>query len=231
MVGDNSKRITLFRNLISSNEERNPYLKPGSRTEMINNIVYGWGSNGGWSLCNLTNNEATSSPVYLTFVGNTYTPGPWSFITSPVYSSRLAQGSRIYVRDNRLLVSSPSFSAPRSGMALPSGNFETSRPPVRSRGTRSIPSPLAELGVLQNVGSRPFDRSPIDSRIIAEVQQRAGSIKDCIEGCRNAVGGWPKLTRATRPLTPPSKPFDDDNRDGYTNLENWIFSFTRARRS
>ena len=56
MIGDGSRRITLYRNFITWNEERNPYIKPGTTVEMINNVVYGWGSKGPWSLCNISNN-------------------------------------------------------------------------------------------------------------------------------------------------------------------------------
>jgi hypothetical protein len=231
MVGDGSKRITLYRNLMSSNEERNPYLKPGSETEMINNVVYGWGSRGGWSLCNLTNNEDNELPVKLSFIGNTYIPGPWSYITAPVYAKRLSAGSRVYTRDSALLASERIVRGTSRATALPHGFHESKTPPLRSPGRRARPRKKAASSVMRSVGSRPFDRSPIDTRIISDVQRRAGALKDCIFGCANAVGSLPLPATAHRPIALPSRPFDDDNRDGYTNLENWIFSLPRPNSS
>ena len=225
MIGDNSKRISLYRNLISSNEERNPYLKPGSETEMINNVVYGWGSNGGWSLCNLTNNERNRSPVKLSFIGNTYIPGPWSYVTAPVYAKRLARGSRVYTRDSTVLGDTQTASSSLTSTNLPGGLFHSRRPPVRSRGKRAVRRENAIAIVLRNAGSRPFDRSAIDARIVSDVRQRSGSLKDCISGCSRAVGFLPAQTEKYRRLEPPRRPFGDDNNDGYTNLENWIFDF------
>lgn len=264
MVGDNSKRVTLYRNLISSNEERNPYLKPGSETEIINNAVYGWGGKGAWSLCNLTNNERNQRPVKLSFIGNTYIPGPWSYLSAPVFSKRLAAGSRIYTRDNQLVApakqiagdrqetSRARFSLPYQSLvdrgytqersqkstkalssadsitALPQGSFRARRPPLRSKGSRAITSDKALRVVLAGVGSRPFDRSPIDVRIISDVIKRVGSLKDCISGCAHSVGPLPVSQTTTRSLRVPPRPFDDDNRDGYTNLENWILEFRNS---
>jgi hypothetical protein len=226
MIGNNSKRISLYRNLISSNEERNPYLKPGSETEMINNVVYGWGGNGGWSLCNLTNNDRNRSPVKLSFIGNTYIAAPWSYITEPVYAKRLARGSRVYTRDSELIADRPITKNRSNSTNLPDGFFRSRRPPVRSRGRRPVPRENSVAIVLSDVGSRPFDRSPIDTRIISDVRHRTGSLKDCIFGCSRAVGVLPIQRTTYRRLVPPQRPFNDDNKDGYTNLENWIFDFS-----
>jgi hypothetical protein len=227
MIGNNSKRISLFRNLISSNEERNPYLKPGSETEMINNVVYGWGGNGGWSLCNLTNNERNNSPVKLSFIGNTYIPGPWSYLTAPIYAKRLARGSRVYVRDSTIIMPSNSPANPVISTNLPQGAWVSRKPPIRSRGKRALARDIAAALVLRSAGSRPFDRSVIDAHIISDVRQRSGSLKDCIVGCARAVGTLPIQSSTYRRLIPPRRPFGDDNNDGYTNLENWIFEFSR----
>lgn len=100
MIGDDSKKITISRNLVAFNEERNPYLKPGTSVEFLNNIVYGWGSKGGWSLCNVTNNTDLQEPVLLSFVGNIYRPGPESVRVPPIYAKTLDPRSLIFARDN-----------------------------------------------------------------------------------------------------------------------------------
>jgi hypothetical protein len=80
------------------------------------------------------------------------------------------------------------------------------------------------------VGSRPAHRVGIDRRIINDIQRRQGFIKDCVLGCRNAamaaairVSGRDKTSkRPAYHLHIPRDPFGDSDRDGYTNLENWM---------
>lgn len=222
MVGNDSKRITLYQNVITANEERNPYIKPGSSVEMINNVVYGWGPRGGWSLCNLTNNDGTPNPVLLTFIGNVYIPGPWSFIAPPIYAHVLAPSSRIYVDNNKLLRTNSPLTAPWSMTNLDEETFRAEVPPILSSGPELLESPIGYEQVISHVGSRPAQRSRIDRRIIDDIRGRQGSIKDCLEGCLNAANPPLQTTRRTRTLRLPRNPFADTNRDGYTNLENWL---------
>ena len=214
MIGDNSKRITVTKNLLAFNEERNPYLKPGTSTEFINNVVYGWGPNGGWSLCNTSSYDELEPPLALTFIGNVYKPGPTSARLWPIYGKRINANTSIFERDTI----APQPFAPTST----SRYVSTSTPPIQSPGM-NIQSAFASYeGVLSRAGSRPNQRSSIDRRIIQDVRQGTGDIKDCIEGCSRAAGR-PSPRRAThRELRIPRNPFGDSNKDGYTNLENWL---------
>lgn len=222
MVGDGSKRITLIGNLIAFNEERNPYIKPGTRTEVLNNVVYGWGSRGGWSLCNITNNEGNNSAVILSFIGNTYIPGPWSFITRPIYAATLSPKSRIFARDNRFLSSDLAISNDWDVTALSPTPHRLRATPFRSPGRSRISSERAYQAVLKNAGSRPFGRSAIDTRIVKEVMERTGSLKDCTTRCGRATGPLAEAQAISSPLRIPATPFADRNSDGYTDLENWL---------
>jgi hypothetical protein len=230
MIGNNSQRITLYQNVIAANHERNPYIKPGSSVEMLNNIVYGWGPSGGWTLCNLSNNDGTPDPVQLTFIGNIYIPGPWSFIAPPIYAKNLAPSSRLYVRDNHLLVPGRDSSDPWSIAGVNEKSFRAQTPPLESAGVAPITTELLSDELLASVGSRATHRARIDRRIINDIQRRQGSIKDCVRGCPNAAmaianraSGRPTTVAGpTFRLHIPTDPFGDRDRDGYTNLENWM---------
>lgn len=222
MIGNGSQRITLIRNLIALNEERNPYLKPGTTTEVLNNVVYGWGSGGGWSLCNLTNNDDSDSPVTLSFIGNSYIPGPLSVVTPPVYAKQLSPRSRIFVDDNQTNFPPRKPMSPWGITSLPQYPYQVASPPFRSPGASTVSCEEALPAVLRSAGTRPNHRSPADSRIVTEVNDRIGDLKDCIVGCPRAVGAWPTVRPRRRHLRLPRRPFEDDNRDGYTNLENWL---------
>jgi hypothetical protein len=222
MVGDGSRRVTLIGNLLAFNEERNPYIKPGTRTEVLNNVVYGWGGRGGWSLCNITNNEGNNAPIILSFIGNTYIPGPWSFVTQPIYAGTISPKSRIFARDNRFLSSELSITTDWGATALPQIPFRLRSAPFRSPGRSRMTSERAYQSVLKNAGSRPFNRSTPDARIIKEVAERTGSLKDCITQCSRATGPLSEVHAISPPLRLPATPFADRNRDGYTDLENWL---------
>ncbi len=222
MIGDGSKRVTLYRNLLTWNEERNPYIKPGSSAEVINNVVYGWGSNGGWSLCNISNNDKSAEKIELSFIGNTYIPGPSSFETYPLYGKNTAPGSLIFAHDNLPHRLSPAASRMQTTDALCKDGCETISPPVQSPHTQATSADASMQTVLSEVGSRPRHRSTIDQRLVNQVRNRTGELKDCITGCAHSTGPLRNTTPRHRRLRTPRAPFGDRNGDGYTNLENWL---------
>jgi len=227
MVGDDSQRISISRNVIAFNEERNPYVKPGASSEFINNLVYGWGPRGPWAVCNVSNNDGSAKPVFLTFTGNWYMAGPDSYDTAPVYGKDLAPGSRIFAMDNtwgRGPYRHEESAGIISSSATPSA---VSTPPIASRGLRPIKSSAVPEYAFRNVGSRPRYRSTIDARILNDIQAHRGSLKDCVSGCARAAGGWPATQVVRRTLRLPRHPTADSNRDGYTNMENWLFTLAR----
>lgn len=214
MVGDGSKQISILRNLIAFNEERNPYLKPGSSTEFINNVVYGWGSKGGWSLCNTSIYDETGAPIVLSFIGNTYKPSPSSVRLWPIYGKRIHPLSTIFERDTV---------APVSYERASETNYTRSEgPPLTSTPMGPLDANEAYRKVLAQAGSRPARRSPIDRRIVAEVARGTGDLKDCVTGCARPTGALQGTMMAQRKIRLPRYPFRDSNDDGYTDLENWL---------
>jgi hypothetical protein len=214
MIGDDSRRITVTKNLLAFNEERNPYLKPGTSTEFINNVVYGWGPNGGWSLCNISSYDQLEPPIDLTFIGNVYKPGPLSARLWPIYGKRINPASSIFERDT---ISPQPFTEARTTKYV-----AAAIPSIISPGITIQSSLAAYDGVLTQAGCRPNQRGSIDRRIIENVRQGTGDIKDCIAGCSRPTGRLIPRRPTHRSLKLPHKPFGDSNRDGYTNLENWL---------
>jgi len=113
--------------------------------------------------------------------------------------------------------------------------------------TRSNPGLSAETAaaayttVLDSVGASRV-RDAVDLRVIADVRNRTGRIIDS----QNDVGGWPTLASTTPPSDSdrdgmpdawetshgldPQNPADrngDPNRDGYTNLEDYLNSLAK----
>lgn len=94
--------------------------------------------------------------------------------------------------------------------------------PVSVPGLTLKPVARVEQWVLANAGARPADRDPVDERIIRNVKTGRGKLP--IES-QEDVGGWPDLAENHRTLALPDDPYGDDDRDGYTNLEEWLHAF------
>ncbi|MBC8868681.1 MAG: hypothetical protein H8E44_04660, partial [Planctomycetes bacterium] len=99
---------------------------------------------------------------------------------------------------------------------------KVTKPPVVVPGLNIKPVGEVRDWVLANAGARPADRDPVDARVVQQIRSRTGKIlKSQVD-----VGGWPELAENRRKLTVPDNPNGDDNRDGYTNLEEWLHGFT-----
>ena len=110
------------------------------------------------------------------------------------------------------------------GKPLEPGKSMVDEPPVVVPGLKIRPSSEVEEWVLANAGARPADRDAVDDRIVRDVRERTGTIPKSQED----VGGWPKLEVNRRELTVPDQPNEDDDGDGYTNLEEWLHGFSVA---
>ena len=85
-------------------------------------------------------------------------------------------------------------------------------PPVWPEGLVSRPSSDTTDWVLENAGSRPGDRDPIDARIVATVRNNTGGLIDS----QDEVGGYPSPAPTYRALTIPN------------DVDAWLDSFSKA---
>ena len=223
LIGRGVRRLTLQRNLLAFNEERNPYVEPGASAKLINNLVYGWGPRGPWSICNITNNDNSNKPLRVALVGNVFLPGPRSFIGSaPVWAKRLAPASLVFAQDNQWL---GHLYPGAEVLNIPSAVSPSLQCPFSSGCGPALAASATEASVLQRAGSRPAQRSEPDQRIVAAVRARTGELKDCLVGCRRPAGSLKKSPPRYRSLSPPSRPAGDEDGDGTSNLEEWLDRF------
>jgi hypothetical protein len=141
-----------------------------------------------------------------------------------------------------------------NGKGLPSSMQAASPAFALSNAAAQLVAPEALLSTLAPVvGARPWKRYPHDMRIINEVLTDTGKHKDCtttrtccvtgtggsgfcptpgrilidgsIKDSTNPKDAWSVIPAATRTFTAPANPLAVAS-NGYTNLENYIFSFT-----
>lgn len=225
LIGRDVHRVNLLRNLVAFNEERNPYIEPGASAKLTNNLVYGWGPRGPWSICNLTNNDHSSEPVRVALIGNVFLPGPHSFNSSAaIYAKQLAPSSVIFAQDNKV---SDQHSASASIFDLPPNVYLATLCPFASGCTAPLAGSETEDAVLSHVGSRPAERTAPDVRIVQSVRTREGDLKDCLEGCRRAAGSLKIEAPRYHKLSPPQDPAGDADLDGTSNLDEWLAPFLR----
>lgn len=216
LVFPGTQNLALIGNLFAHNYTRSPGVGGSSSVLIANNLVYDpglWGA-GFWDV-----REAPTGPTTAVLAGNHFVAGPSTQPGAAIRVYRtISSGSRISLRDNR--VASPSGEllwvqiGTSSFDGAPPQRFEVSIAPVNDVWER----------VLTGAGARPTDRDAVDLRIVSEVRRGQGRIIDSPE----QVGGWPALTPATRRLPLPPRHNSDDDRDGYTNLEEWLHALAAA---
>ncbi len=227
-------RVTFHHNIYAHHSSRNPRPgtygnEPGLLLDFRNNVIYDWGARAGYT---------AADPARVNYVGNYLKPGPSSQTPDVAF---LVGGAttRLFVADN-VLEGTAGSGDPWQIVRFEQGlgrdqtavntPFETA--PVRTESARE-----AYRGVLKGAGAILPRRDPIDARIISEIETGKGRIIDS----QTEVGGWPVYKSNPPPLDSdndglpdawekahgldPHNPADqsaDRNRDGYTNLEEYL---------
>lgn len=155
-------------------------------------------------------------------------------------SSGLQPNSRYFLRDNLGPTSTGTdswdvvdprfFHSGTSTLIYPSVRAEASVASSMSVAVHARDAAYSK--VLLTAGARPWERDTVDRKVVNDVILGTGTIVNCVapdgsERCKKNAGGWPYYRAAVRVLTLPSNPHADDDRDGYTNLEEWLHSFIR----
>jgi hypothetical protein len=214
LVGDLATNISLTGNLLAHNMDRNPLIKAGSSSVILNNLMY---NASRWSYMSIGANDSGRGPAYVSAVGNVFVNGPStdSGVRAIKIESSAPSGTEVYLSDN-------SYSGTLFTM---SSSFDPriSSPPVWEDSLQVRNSSDVEAWVLSNAGARPADRDPVDERIAHEVATRTGAIITD----PGQVGGWPNLAVNTRTFNVPANPNGDDDGNGYTNIEEVLYTMAR----
>lgn len=188
LIHDNISDILLIGNLYAHNYERNPLFKGGVRGMVINNLIYNPGQRA--VHYNLIPEEWYGREYQLgriTLIGNVLRGGPDTRPNLPLFMLGGSGDIEMYEEDN--------IAVDWAGNPLPKvGRYTTSvakviaiTKPTLPTGVTPIPAVSVEESVIKNAGARPWDRDPIDTRIVADTVEGRGEIIDNEE----EVGGYP----------------------------------------
>jgi hypothetical protein len=242
--------ITFHHNLWIHNDARNPRMGdnygrgPTFPTfDVRNNVIYDYGA---------TASGLTQGNLKINYVANYLRPGPSSKAKTPITIGNKPVDSDItfFIRDN-ILEGNDELTAD-NGKFLSAyvidgkKQAQTTDTPFAAPSVTTLSANLALEAVLGDVGATLPMRDSVDARLVAHVRNRDGRIIDS----QAEVGGWPVLKSGTPPLDAdndgmpdawetahglnPKEPSDgnaDSDKDGYTNIEEFLNSLVEKAKS
>jgi len=195
LIHDNATRIAIVKNLYVSNVERNPMLKGGVQAVIVNN----WISNPQRRAMHhiLSEREWKGEkpiPSELAVVGNVMEYGRDTQLGTPFFYNHNSSPLKWYQRDNL------AYDRHNKTVPLLEGHVsETlSHPPLWPKRLVPLPADQVRSHVATNVGARPWDRDPIDERIIQEAVRRSNRVIDH----EDQAGGYPEVKPVHRSFNP-----------------------------
>ncbi|MCD4802928.1 MAG: hypothetical protein K8R16_08295 [Anaerolineales bacterium] len=232
------ENIFIYGNLISNTKKRNPQIKNATAL-LVNNYIY-------------NNRDTTATCVFTTrpsvcsLVGNVTEGGPMllaSFASDYIvnlglqdWATPVSQHS-VYLYDNKCDLGTQTSSTDWSRVDSRPGNTTAygneadfkvtgedppNDSPLWITGLTVLPSTAVKASIIANAGAYPAFRDSLDTRFISEMTNSTGP-SSSVKGAPSS-GDWPTLTTNKIKLAIPPNPHADDDRDGYTNLEEWLHS-------
>jgi hypothetical protein len=196
ILGQSGYNITIHHNLFANNWRRNPRIAGIINSEVINNLIYGWGNaaiefSGEESVTLLLNNYLKANAK--------------SKQTELVFHNPMHQDSRVYSSGNFTDDSRNDENLVPVRINNPAEFSFSELPQFLSTNVRASSAVVAYDEVLKNAGVVFPKRDAVDNRIVKQVKTRTGRIIDS----QNQVGGWPVYQGGLYPA-------DNDN-DGIPN--------------
>lgn len=210
LVGHDSEAVAILANLYANSNDRHPRLKGGTRSAVVNNVVYNF-DNAIMLGDDAETNAGEAYPTHASVVGNVYRPGANTPRTAPLVTINQEDDvlpTKVHLADNEIQ-GSLSLLADEPDQRL----NVVDRPPVWPASL----SPTEPESVFGNAttaaGARPARRTAHDARVVTDTRRKSGTIIDS----EREVGGYPDFDPVVRELEIPSG-----------SLDAWLARFTRA---
>ncbi|NGM68835.1 pectate lyase [Natronolimnobius sp. AArcel1] len=203
LVGNGADRTAILGNLYAHTWSRNPRLKGGTEATVANNVWYNFERG-------MRIGDDVDEPTFVNVVGNHYRTGPDADTDRPlIYTNHDENDPTIYLHTSNN-VSDDGYT-----LVEPDAPWEIESEPIEEYWPENF-TPIDDDPydqVRSHAGARPADKTDTDERILADVENRTGTIIDS----QDDVGGYPELESTTRDLEVP---------DG--DVTDWLVQHTRA---
>jgi hypothetical protein len=254
---DAVKNVTLLRNVIANNNDRQPEIGGRTHTFLVNNLIFNPSQT---PMSALFYSDPTGQGPFLSvaqgniLIPGSTTPGTDGYVP-PEYPEEGAltmvrvhptvdPNSRIYLDGNyyeRDCGGTACLASPAAQWMLARDymwdwlgvSIRATTPPLAINNlalSSALPYAEVEAYLEANAGARPLDRDAVDARIIDEITTRTGSVPNLPSDKRSAgtaADGFPKLAVNRRALTVPNSPNVVADAVGRTRIEMWLEGFCR----
>jgi pectate lyase len=177
ILGQNGTNMTVHHNIFAHNWGRNPRISGIINSEVINNVIYGWGNAA----------VEISKDKSITHVLNNYFKAGSGSRPQEVRIDPMPSDGQVYIAGNLTYDSRGSENLMQSRILMPE-NFKPARDFLFTPSNVTISSAEAAYKeVLEFAGVIYPVRDEVDQRIVGDVQAGTGKIIDS----QNQVGGWP----------------------------------------
>jgi hypothetical protein len=174
LVGNNAKRVTVAGNLFVDGVDRNPRLKEGTDSVVVNNGVFHFGD-GVWM-----------------------DPDTRSSVEGNAYRGKISNKPTVF-GDGEAHVADNDREADAPGPFVGEGITQLDSRPLWPDGLETLPSSETLDHDFRHAGARPVARTPHDRRIL----EKARSGNYAFVDSQTEVGGYPNLAENTRELAVP----------------------------
>ncbi len=179
LIHDNATGVLLLANVYASNRERNALFKGGVRAAMVNNLIYNPGAKA--VHYNLVGHEwegHAHEVGQIALVGNVLRHGPDTLAGTPLFALGGQGDVQLHLHDN--------IAVDRQGRPVPmsarysagSARILEAAVPYLPPRLRSLAASRVEDELLPAAGARPWDRDPIDFKLLSDVAEDRGHIVD-----------------------------------------------------
>lgn len=201
LIHDNATFVSLIGNLYASNMERNPLAKGGVWAVIVNNWIANPGKQAMHS--GLVKEEWGEHPwatSRLAVVGNVMEYGPDTRTNVTLLRNNKNTPLELYLADNL------AGNRAHKPVALTTGEFtKLETRPLWPEGLTPLPAAKVKEFVARTAGARPWERDPIDQRIVKAALAGNGRIIDS----EQEAGGYPQRTATVAPFKASDWNLDD----------------------
>ena len=219
LVHDNATGVFLFGNVYASNRERNALFKGGVHAAMVNNLIYNPGKRA--VHYNLVAHE-WAGQAYETgkvaLVANALRHGPDTVAGTPLFALGGHGDVELHL-DGNLAVDTQGQAVPQTGRYTSGGAriLPAGAPNLPPR-LRLLPAERLESELTLAAGARPWDRDPIDFKLLSDVAEGRGRIPDS-EAESSGYPAGHRYAPRTRAFDPTQWNLSDMSpRDGWESL-------------